>query len=353
MKKKELTEIKALLLSIGFIAIDETYSKYLMEQGKVVSDFLFVDNHHYEKWIFIKISPTNRVRLIQTETSHIKLKYSCVDGVYIYDEINDSIIIDNLNIEKAMVHCPEQLYLGLYETCSYGCSYCPLTLNKTIVKYDYDSMIREIDQFDINDIKGVCITSAIPPYMTSKQVNDELFKIMLILSTYLGPEIPLGVCTRFCDKDTLKMFHDLGVSEFRINLETINVDLANRISPKKDVNQILKSLEDAVTVFGIGKVSSNLLLEIGETDEDVESAVQRLCSIGVIPTLSPYDIVRQKHKSLERLAGKKLERVSQQRLISLAQMHKESMNAHRLLKNTLRTMCPACTGSHIMPGIDI
>lgn len=61
--------------------------------------------------------------------------------------------------------------------------------------------------------------------------------------------------------------------------------LAEKLMPNKAVNDIYQSLISACKVFGKGKVSSNIVLGLGESDQDVIVAIRRLAEIGVIATL--------------------------------------------------------------------
>ena len=48
-------------------------------------------------------------------------------------------------------------------------------------------------------------------------------------------------------------------------------------------------LSEAVTIFGRGNVTSNLIFGLGEDEHAVNQALENLASIGVISTLRKYE----------------------------------------------------------------
>jgi biotin synthase-related radical SAM superfamily protein len=53
------------------------------------------------------------------------------------------------------------------------------------------------------------------------------------------------------------------------------------------MDQVLKSLEEAVPIFGENRVSSNLIIGLGESDNCAKFCASRLADMGVIPILRP------------------------------------------------------------------
>lgn len=95
--------------------------------------------------------------------------------------------------------------------------------------------------------------------------------------------------------DELSLLKKYGIDEIRLNLETPNEKLAKNIMPNKPFRDIFCSIENAVNTFGAGKVSSNIIVGLGESDEDIVSGVENLASIGSIATLYPYYPIKNNH----------------------------------------------------------
>lgn len=130
----------------------------------------------------------------------------------------------------------------------------------------------------------------------------------------------------------------------RLNLETYNMKLAQQLMPNKDVNKILRSIEDAVNIFGKEKVSSNIIIGLGESDDDILDGVNRLAEMGALSTLYPYD-------SIEGV--EQFKRPSANRIYYLATEHKKILQKYNLNSLEAKTMCCACAGSHLYPGRDL
>lgn len=334
--KENNLEIKAFMLSIGEICFDNLPDLKQYHHT-------YNDNHHQNEWIFIKLNDTSRIRFTYNKDARLIITFAESDLV-IKDRVNNDILATEIIVEEALVHAPEQLFLGLYEYCSVKCKFCPLAYNNEKVHYSLDSIFYDIDCNKDKDIQSIGITTAIPPNLEASDVGDELAFVIDKIIKRVGKDIPIGVSTKIPSLQTLKELKEAGACEIRLNMEVWDKELCKKMMPKKDIYAILESIQMASEVFGKGKVSSNLILGIGETDDSIIEGIEVLAKSGAIATLYPYDPIEQNCYNFAR--------PNAERLIKLAKFHKEILKKYNLNPMGLRTMCPACAASHLYPGRD-
>jgi biotin synthase-related radical SAM superfamily protein len=111
-------------------------------------------------------------------------------------------------------------------------------------------------------------------------------------------------------------------------------------------------LQDAVEVFGRGKVASNIIYGMGETDDDLLDTVERMASMGVAAGLRMLSLNDTNRPYMEAALGQ-LQAPSVKRMIRLAEAHKRILQRHRLDPRTFHTMCFACTCCDLVPFHDL
>lgn len=316
---------------------------------------VYTDNHHGNPWIFFKLGETSRVRMTvydQFATFQLVKSDKLHNAFKITDISSNVTIADNVIIEKALVHCPKQLFLGLYEYCSTGCLFCPITYKKEPICYTLDDIMSDINLYEKEGFESIGITTGVPPGISFDEVGMQLANVVKQIRHRIGSNIPIGVSAKHPTKAIIYELKNAGADEIRLNLEIYNYDLAAKLMPNKKIDDILRSIEHACQIFGRGKVSSNLIAGIGESDEDIISGVTVLTKLGAVSTIYPYDPIPERDKLLRKMSNGEVGIPTAARLIRLAVEHKAILNANSL-KSQLLTMCPACAASHIMPGKDL
>ena len=329
--------IKAKLLAIANIEL----SKSIYEYAEIKSTGNLLRN----EWLFLKLNQTSRVRLTVSDYSNIVLCKNDKNGIFIYDKTDKDILIDNLEIETPLAHAPEQMFFSLYRKCIRGCKFCPLTYKNENKHHSLDDIFGRIKSDGIP--KSIGITSSNPPNLSTRDIADELCFITSKVRHLLGDSVPIGVSMNSPSYYDLKNLKLAGVNEVRLNIETPNEDLSKMIMPKKTLTDIYKSIEMACNIFGRGKVSSNIIIGLGETDTDIINSVEHLAEMGAVATLYPYDTISPNVKTLD------FTRPPETRIYNLALIHKEILQKHKLNPLELKTMCCECAASHIFPGKDL
>jgi radical SAM protein (TIGR04043 family) len=76
-----------------------------------------------------------------------------------------------------------------------------------------------------------------------------------------------------------------------MHLEAVNESVRRRIMPGKaevPVEYYFRAFERAVAVFGRGQVSTYLLLGLGDGEDELLAATERLIELGVYPFVVPF-----------------------------------------------------------------
>lgn len=232
-------------------------------------------------------------------------------------------------------HCPRQAYITVSGGCIFQCRYCPVPgaagRRKTV-----DEIVGMVDT--VRDrIDAIAITSGI---MTD--IQEEESYILKVVRALLDFGIPIGVSIYPTRQTPCRLF-DAGVAEVKFNMETATPELFARLCPGLDRQQIFEVLLESVALFGTGRVFSNVIIGLSETDDEIESCTRSLATQGIIPVLRP----------LSPAAGlKSYPRPSRDRLIRIAAMHYHVMQDAGLNPGRAISMCTACTGCDIVPGRD-
>ncbi len=276
------------------------------------------------------------------------------DGEFEFDPekrqiIKDGKVIANdVTIIPADIHCPEQAFFNLDQRCMFDCLFCSSPNLKVNATDSLDgrkiaSMIRECK----NPIRSIALTSGV-----NGSIRDSAERMIDCVSYLRGefPEMPIGVEPYLDDAELIDRLHEAGATEIKINIETATDSLFRTFCPSLDRDVIFDMLAHAVEVFGRGKVSSNIIVGLGESDEDLKDIMQRLCSMGVTPTVRGLRINDDIKDDLQRNGIE--EQPSPDRLMAVSRIQKSLMEEYGL-KNTFDTMCLRCTCCDLVPFIDL
>lgn len=238
-------------------------------------------------------------------------------------------------LEPAPLHCPRQAYITISERCIFSCKYCTVPLRQGRIKRP-DEVI-EMVMSAIGEIDAISITSGVPV-----SAADEERRTVGIVRLLVPFGLPIGVSI-YPTPQTPRVLREAGVAEVKFNLEAATPGLYAEMCPGQDWNLLWEVLEESVRLFGRNHVQSNIIVGLGESDEEMEAAVQQLCALGVIPVLRP----------LAPAAGlAHYARPSAERLLRLHAMLKEALDEAGLDPAQARTMCAACAGCDLIPGRD-
>jgi biotin synthase-related radical SAM superfamily protein len=143
-----------------------------------------------------------------------------------------------------------------------------------------------------------------------------------------------------------------GADEIKINIETFDRDIFEKICPNRDFDTILHVVNHACGVFGRNKVSSNIIFGLGESDETVLEGVKVLANMGAVATLRSLRRNEYNVDDLEETLGS-LAPVTAERMLHLAREEKKILRNHKLTTLEFRTMCNRCLSCDIVPFWDV
>ena len=187
-------------------------------------------------------------------------------------------------------------------------------------------------------IDAISLTSGI-----AVSVEEEEEYVCLVIAALRRFGIPIGVSI-YPTPATPARLHALGVAEVKFNLEAATPDLFATFCPGLSFATVWDALEASVPLFGRGHVFSNVIVGLGETDDELDACVDRLVRLGVVPVLRPLTPAagcRDRHPpSAERLAG-------------AARHLRSCLDSEGLDPSVAMSMCGACTGCDLAAWRDL
>jgi len=280
-------------------------------------------------------------------------EFELVGGPEVYSLLrNGEPFIDKVELQPVLYHSPEQAFFNLGQACIFDCLFCTSRkLSKDVVKdLDLDRIVEMIIEAEgRGGMKAVAFTSAVVDSIPA--TIDRMVHVVRKVRESL-PDIPIGVEPYVGSFEDIERLHEVGANEIKINIESFDPRIVRIACPKLELPKQLEFLRYAVQVFGRGKVTSNIIIGLGETDRNVLEGVATLASMGVVPTIRALKMNPTNRPVLESALGE-LEPVTPERLIHLNQESKIIIMAHGLSTETYHTMCHECRCCDLVPFKDL
>jgi len=270
-----------------------------------------------------------RVRFALSDTSPVEIIHAGEGSATLrYGEMLVSGRLDQIGL-----HCPEQAYITVSSGCIFNCHYCnvPRLPKRRKTIEEIHAMVDGIK----DRIAAISITSGV----FSDICEEENF-VCQVVRDLAGFGLPIGVSIYPTEK-TPGRLHGLGVKEVKFNLECATPGLFAALCPGHDRDLIIRVLQKSVELFGRGHVFSNVILGLGETDEEMNVCIRELTTIGVIPVVRPLN-------PIAGLSGSR--RPSAERLLRVSGYHERALQDEGLDPRMALTMCVRCRGCDLVPG---
>ena len=258
------------------------------------------------------------------------------------------IIATDVRMIPVAYHCPEQAFFNLDQRCRFRCAYCGSPLLDRVAAKEMDGpKIAEMIEQSKEPVYAISITSGV--IGTVGETVDRMAECVGYLRERF-PDMPIGVEPYIDDVNQIDRLKAAGADEIKINTEcSLGID-AKRICPDMDRDSVFDMLAHAVDVFGRGNVYSNIIMGLGETDDDLERTMRRLCGIGVAPGLRSLRVTALNAPKLKELGI--TEGPSPDRILRMSMKQTEIMKEYGL-EVKAETMCYRCTCCDITPFMDI
>jgi len=318
------TELKARLLSVGDVQISGVSADAYIARsragpgaGKDGSLFFSYDGHR----VRLGLGATSPVTIVHEGEGRAILQ---VDGREYHGVL-----------ERPGLHCPRQAYITITASCIFSCLYCsvPRLSGQRKSIDEIEGMVESV----LPDIDTISLTSGV-----LTDIDEEEQYTLAVINRLKRFNLPIGVSI-FPTKNTPQRLFDAGASEVKFNLETATPGLFTAMCPGLDREGVRDALRRSVFLFGRDHVFSNIILGLGETDEEMAVCIEELCREGIIPVIRPFSPGGD-------LAGWK--RPDAARLMRIFAVLDDALRRHDLHPEHALTMCPACTGCDLIPGRD-
>lgn len=225
---------------------------------------------------------------------------------------------------------PTTCYIMTYRLgkCSANCGFCPqarssdssteklsriqwpdFPFNDFLMKLKYVSPLKKF--------KRLCIQTL----NYSENIQD-LIKIISQIKKV--SDIPISVAISPVSKEHLKELKHKGVERVGIALDGATIEVFNEIKGK-DIKGPYKwethfqCLKDALEVFSEGKVSTHIIVGLGETEKEILKLIEKLNSLKILPGLFAFSPIK----------GTKFENMEQPKIIKFRKMQ---LGHHLILK---------------------
>jgi biotin synthase-related radical SAM superfamily protein len=260
--------------------------------------------------------------------------------------------IDEVELIPTMMHAPYQAFVNIESACVYDCKFCnsprlPRHATKDLTDDKIVEMILEASGKE--GFQSVAFTSAVAqsPTMTIRRMAGLVRRVRGAL-----PHVPIGVEPYATRPDEVDMLRDAGADEIKLNVETFDRDIFEKVCGEMDLDHILHAVNHAGEVFGRNRVCSNIIFGLGEDDENVLHGVKVLANMGAVATLRALRRDETNIVALEECLGR-LEPVKPDRMLRLATEERAILEKHGLSTLEFKTMCHACLSCDIVPFWDV
>jgi biotin synthase-related radical SAM superfamily protein len=338
------TKQKAKLLEIGEIHIPREIDMPCFASRSTAGPDAGSSSHAFQ-------FGNTRVKLGLTKSPDARLRLNhSPEGYAIF--LDGKMFVEHVNILPLAAHAPNQAFLNLSGECIMGCAFCAMPM-PTARPSESLSPERTLKIIAINSrhpgFEAVAITSGIPDSVIETNLRM-LHSVGEIRAQY--PAIPIGVEPYIEDLSDLQRFMDAGATEMKINIEAWPAGLFRKVCPNRDRENTLAALEKSVEIFGRGKVTSNIIIGLGEKDDDVIEGLNVLSKMGVIPNIRGIRLGSENQNKLHKALGSVPERVSADRMLGLAAKHRKILETNNLDASNFDTMCFSCRCCDIVPMRD-
>ncbi len=233
------------------------------------------------------------------------------------------------------LHCPDQAFITVTEGCIFSCRYC--SVPRLAARRKTVEEIMDLVESVRHRVSAISLTSGV-----QGSIEEEEAYVCEVIDHLRFFGLPIGVSIYPTDQTPDKL-HALGVAEVKFNIETATPELFTGMCPGLDYDRLWRVLDRSVELFGKGRVFSNVIIGLGETDAEMEACINRLTSHWVIPVLRPLNPVAGCTGRLRPSAG---------RLRKLFAIHRQALARAGLDTAGALTMCTTCAGCDLVPGRD-
>jgi radical SAM family protein len=201
---------------------------------------------------------------------------------------NERLTSGRLITDFAITHT-DRVRISPIQGCSYVCTFCDLPYDKRYEKMPVEGLIQSVRRAledEVLPAHHVLISGGVPKDEDWPWLN-EVYENIAASFPEIGIDIMMVPVPGHFLADRL---HEIGIHALFLNLELFSEEAARKIMPRKlriGQETFLNVIEEAVSLFGLGRVYSLLLVGL-EPMGDTLRGVQALAERGCDPVLSPF-----------------------------------------------------------------
>jgi len=267
-------------------------------------------------------------------------------------ERNGVEFIKDVKLVPTLLHAPHQAFVNMDNACVMGCKFCASPRlgqhgTKDLTDEKIIGMILEASKEP--GFESVALTSAVKE---SAAMTVERMAGLVKMVRELLPDTPIGVEPYATRPDQVDMLKEAGADEIKLNIESFDRDIFEKICPKRDYDTILHMINHAGGIFGRNRVCSNIIFGLGESDENILEGTRVLANMGAVATLRAIRRNDYNLEELELVLGH-IEPVTADRMLGLAREQRSILTEYGLSTLAFKTMCHTCLSCDIVPFWDV
>ena len=303
-----------------------------------------------QKEIVFSFGGTRAKKAVSRVSGEFELVESCKGLAIMRD---GKPFIGLVELQPTLLHAPFQAFVNVDSRCSLRCAFCnshrlPAHATKGLTDDKIVDMITKAEE--TGELKGIALTSGVPgsPEETVERLVNLIERIRARF-----PEQPIGTEPYLTHPRQVDALRKAGADEIKINIESFDPDIFDRICPGRDYAEILHCINHAGKVFGWNQVCSNIIFGLGESDDVVVQGIKTLANMGAVATLRALRRNDLNSEPLSEALGGAPTPVTADRMLRLSAEHKKVLTDYELTPLRFRTMCHACLACDLVPFWDV
>ncbi len=252
-----------------------------------------------------------------------------------------------------LMHAPGMAFVNVESGCAMDCKFCATPhlrkeSRKRVKKEEW--LKRLLEAAKREDLTSIGITAGVSG-IPGKTIADIEWLVRELRKAL--PEMPIGVEPYVESEQEIDRIREAGATELKLNLQTYDRAVFERVCPDWDFARLLRLIEYAAKTWGRERVTTNFLIGMGESDESVEAGMRWLIGLGVVPTVRSlrWNDINREH--LEEAIGAVLDPVSPERMVRFATVQARLLQEAGLNVLNYKTMCHACRACDLVPQVDL
>jgi biotin synthase-related radical SAM superfamily protein len=230
-------------------------------------------------------------------------------------------------------------FINLDPACPLGCLFCTAGKERPM-DWPPERWVKVVLEANAKTpLDSVAITAGMPN--GPEAMLERMVKVVEGVRKGL-PEVPIGVEPNAVPKEGLERLKAAGADELKVNVQAANPVIFRKVCPGLDWDEIIQCLEDGVEVFGRNNVSSNIIIGLGETEDDIVRILLALARMGVAANIRVLRINQVNREVLEKELGPDIGIKEPERVLRLVEAQRIIFEENGLDPGKFRTMCHSC-----------